>query len=136
MKKPSKDVLEWDKAMTYWHKHPDPDELFIEPDKDNPPPKRNQSALVKLERQLRLLEGDYEAASEHIVKLKAEVKKLKNILTREQHTKLIMGKTIGEYKLMIQKLEVELKALKVKLSSDHVLHTRKLDAVQVKRGYR
>jgi len=92
--------------------------------------------IAVLEKELRMLERDYEAASEATAQFKAEIKKLKNVIAREQHTKTIMGKSIGELKTENSKLEAEIKALKARLSTDHVLHTRKFGDMVIKRPYK
>jgi uncharacterized membrane-anchored protein YhcB (DUF1043 family) len=89
-----------------------------------------------MERDLERLYAQLNKYKDDIVKHKEEVAKLKNILAREQVTKKIMGKTIGELKVANDLLAADNTKLKAKCSTDHVLAVRKLPELQVKRHYK
>ena len=95
-----------------------------------------QRQIVKLEKALKLLEADYETLNDLNKKLRAENTKLQNVIDREKHTKSIMGKSIADLKAEVSKLEATVKEQKAKLSTDHVLMTRKFGDLQIKRPYR
>jgi chromosome segregation ATPase len=95
-----------------------------------------QRQIVKLEKALKCLESDYETLNELNKKLRAENTKLQNVIDREKHTKGIMGKSIADLKAEVSKLEATVKEQKAKLSTDHVLMTRKFGDLQIKRPYR
>jgi chromosome segregation ATPase len=98
------------------------------------PPAQRQ--IVKLEKAIKLLESDYETLNDLNKKLRAENTKLQNVIDREKHTKGIMGKSIADLKAEVSKLEATVKEQKAKLSTDHVLMTRKFGDLQIKRPYR